>query len=83
VAFLARALKWQPDHSIAAARLYDALARREEARSLPRAVLRHEGDVESAQFSPDGTRIVTASRDKTARVWDAVTGKVLGEPMRH
>ena len=24
----------------------------------------------SAAFSPDGTRIVTASRDKTARVWD-------------
>jgi hypothetical protein len=23
----------------------------------------------SAQFSPDGTRIVTASQDKTARVW--------------
>ena len=31
--------------------------------------------VTSAQFSPDGTRIVTASRDKTARVWDAATGK--------
>jgi WD40 repeat protein len=24
----------------------------------------------SAAFSPDGTRVVTASRDKTARVWD-------------
>ena len=24
----------------------------------------------SAAFSPDGTRIVTASGDKTARVWD-------------
>ena len=23
-----------------------------------------------AAFSPDGTRIVTASKDKTARVWD-------------
>ena len=29
----------------------------------------------SAQFSPDGARIVTASDDKTARVWDAATGK--------
>jgi hypothetical protein len=30
----------------------------------------HEGDVNSADFSSDGQRIVTASVDKTARVWD-------------
>ena len=29
----------------------------------------NENAVTSAQLSPDGTRIVTASRDKTARVW--------------
>jgi WD40 repeat protein len=28
----------------------------------------------SAAFSPDGMRIVTASSDKTARIWDAATG---------
>jgi WD40 repeat protein len=28
-----------------------------------------------AAFSPDGVRIVTASEDKTARIWDAATGK--------
>jgi len=27
-----------------------------------------------SQFSPDGTRIVTVSDDKTARVWDTATG---------
>jgi WD40 repeat protein len=28
-----------------------------------------------AAFSPDGSRIVTASRDKTARIWDAASAK--------
>jgi WD40 repeat protein len=27
----------------------------------------------SAQFSPDGQRIVTASQDQTARVWQILT----------
>jgi WD40 repeat protein len=36
----------------------------------------------SAVFSPDGKRIVTASWDKTARLWDAVSGKPIGEPLR-
>jgi WD40 repeat protein/uncharacterized caspase-like protein len=34
-------------------------------------------EILSAQFSPDGKRIVTASADKTAMVWDAVTGNLL------
>jgi WD40 repeat protein len=37
----------------------------------------HHGAVMSASFSPDGTRIVTASFDRTARVWDARTGAEL------
>jgi WD40 repeat protein len=31
---------------------------------------RHEERVRSVGFSPDGQRIVTASDDNTARVWD-------------
>jgi WD40 repeat protein len=34
----------------------------------------HTSDVFSASFSPDGSRIVTASLDRTAKVWDARTG---------
>jgi dipeptidyl aminopeptidase/acylaminoacyl peptidase len=37
----------------------------------------------SAEFSPDGQQVVTASLDNTARVWDAATGKALREPMKH
>ena len=31
----------------------------------------HTAELYSASFSPDGSRIVTASGDRTARVWDA------------
>ena len=34
----------------------------------------HTNDVLSASLSPDETRIVTACRDKTAKLWDAKTG---------
>jgi WD40 repeat protein len=37
-------------------------------------LLGHEDYIRAAAFSPDGTRIVTASGDRTARLWDAVTG---------
>jgi WD40 repeat protein len=37
----------------------------------------HEDSVNSAAFSPDGTRIVTASWDGTTKVWDAETGACL------
>ena len=35
----------------------------------------HTRNVWKAQFSPDGLKIVTASADKTASIWDVVTGK--------
>ena len=35
----------------------------------------HASPVTSAAFSPDGSRIVTASDDKTARIWDAASAK--------
>jgi WD40 repeat protein/tRNA A-37 threonylcarbamoyl transferase component Bud32 len=34
----------------------------------------HSRPVTAIAFSPDGKRLVTASRDGTARVWDALTG---------
>ena len=43
----------------------------------------HEADVVDAQWSPDGTRIVTASWDKTARVWDPATGDLIAILLGH
>ncbi len=42
------------------------------------------GDIlRSICFSPDGRRLATASEDSTARVWEASTGKPVGNPMKH
>jgi WD40 repeat protein len=35
--------------------------------------MKHDAEVNSAQFSADGQRVVTASSDRTARVWDIPT----------
>jgi eukaryotic-like serine/threonine-protein kinase len=37
----------------------------------------HEGRVNDGAFSPDGSRIVTASDDRTARVWNVANGEQL------
>ena len=63
-------------------RLYtpEALSVFQEARAADAEILAitgHTDAVRRAAFSPDGRQIVTASFDKSARIWDTATGRQL------
>ena len=45
--------------------------------SLVRTLAGHTGAVSSVSFSGDGRMVVTGSRDKTARIWEAGTGRLV------
>jgi tetratricopeptide (TPR) repeat protein len=45
--------------------------------------MRHEKAVFFVAFGPDGRTILTGSQDQTARLWDADTGRPIGQPMVH
>ena len=35
----------------------------------------HKGEISKVTFNPQGTRLLTASSDRTARVWDVASGE--------
>ena len=43
----------------------------------------HKDKVNDAEFSPDGLRVVSAGEDGIARVWDATTGALITDAIRH
>lgn len=43
----------------------------------------HRGAINSVAYNADGSKIVTASDDGTARIWDARTGRQLGPALKH
>jgi len=81
LAYLARALQSAPDSLAARSWVSDLLLNTRWW--LSGAPLQHENRVLSAAFSRDGRRVVTASVDRTARVWEADTGKPVGAPLQH
>ncbi|MDA1275590.1 MAG: M60 family metallopeptidase [Verrucomicrobia bacterium] len=82
LAYLARVLRQNPTNRVAAGRLMSDLTFRGIALPIT-PPLKHADIVASAQFSPDGRRVVTASQDKTARVWDSQTGEPLSPWLEH
>ncbi|HKS35569.1 MAG TPA: protein kinase [Verrucomicrobiae bacterium] len=60
------------------ARLWSALPG-----DAPPVLLPHEIELVWAGFSPDGSRILTCSKDRTARIWSATNGAALTGPLRH
>ena len=41
--------------------------------------LRHDSEVRAVTFSPDGRKIASVDSDQKARIWDALTGRMLNE----
>ena len=81
LAFFARALRTDPGNAAARSLALDAIIHWNWP--LPSAQLRHDGRVSSIQFDTSGTRIVTASDDRTARVWSVVDWTPVGRPLQH
>jgi hypothetical protein len=59
---------------------YVAFAQQLPALKLP---IGHTFEINSAQFSPDGNYIVTASEDGTVNIWNLTSGKLLQDLEGH
>ncbi|HEV2210312.1 MAG TPA: protein kinase [Verrucomicrobiae bacterium] len=81
VPYLSRILAANPGDRAALSQL--AMVLTYHSWMVPALTLKHGEAVPAAAFSPDGKRIVTASADNTAQVWDAQTGLPLTAPMKH
>ena len=81
LARLARAVRLDSGNPAIRGRVVDLLTRRQ---GYPLdAPLRHGSPVWQASFSRDGRLIVTASSDRTARIWKVATGEPIGQPLQH
>ena len=49
----------------------------------PPLTLPHAAAVQTVRYSPDGLKLLTGGADGAARLWNARTGQLLAQPMRH
>jgi WD40 repeat protein len=78
IALLARAIKFDPANQVATERFFhELIVHRQKALPPLIASFEHQALIVDITFSPDGARILTASWDKTAKLWDATSGKLL------
>jgi WD40 repeat protein len=82
LAYLAQALRLNQSNS-RAVELVGVMLTQTSCSILLPIPMKHEAEVLSAQLSPDGQQVVTTSGNRTARLWNAQTGKAIGEPMKH
>jgi hypothetical protein len=78
---LAESLRLQPEHNPASALAFELLM--EQRADTPLRLLGHTGEITAVSYNLDGTKILTASADHTARIWDARTGAQLTAPLEH
>ncbi|MBV8142278.1 MAG: AAA family ATPase, partial [Verrucomicrobia bacterium] len=78
IALLSRAIKFDPANQVASERFFQELIIHHE-KALPPLIASFSYPVliYHAAFSPDDTKILTASWDKTAKLWDAASGKLI------
>jgi hypothetical protein len=78
IALLSRSIKFNPKNQVASERFFhELITHREKALPPTIASFAHQDGVNDAAFSPDGVRVLTASADHTAKLWDAATGELI------
>ena len=66
-----------PDGKFLVTEAYDALRTLRDSCKVEKVFYSHTGDINRACFSPDGKRVLTASDDGTATLWDVESGDSL------
>jgi WD40 repeat protein len=78
IALLARAIKFDPANQVVSQRFFhELIAHREKAVPIPIRLFAHDDVVYHASFDGDGARILTASWDKTAKLWETRSGNLI------
>jgi len=78
IALLARAIKFDPTNQVVSQRFFhELIAHREKALPILLKLFAHHETAYHASFDVDGARILTASWDKTAKLWETRSGNLI------